>query len=42
MKDDCADETGMITKTYDECEECDEYPCRELVRALNEIIEGRN
>lgn len=42
MKDDCMNEDGMIIKTYDECETCDEYPCRELCMALNAIIDGRN
>ncbi len=42
MRDECCDETGMIIKPFNECEQCSDFPCRELCRALQAIIDGEN
>lgn len=42
MRDECHDEDGMIIKSFKECERCSEFPCRELLRAMQAIIDGEN
>jgi len=42
MRDECHDADGVITKHFDECEACDEFPCKELCQALNAIINDEN
>lgn len=42
MKDECHDADGVITKHFDECEKCSEFPCKELCDALNAIINDEN
>lgn len=42
MKDECHDLNGVITKPFNECEECSEFPCKELCEALNAIIGDEN
>lgn len=42
MRDECHDDDGIITKQFDECEKCPEFPCKELCGALNAIINGEN
>lgn len=42
MRDECHDETGMIIKPFEECEQCSDFPCRELCRALQAIIDWEN
>lgn len=42
MHDECHDDNNMITKSFDECEKCTEFPCPELLRALQAIIDGDN
>lgn len=42
MKDECHDETGMIIKSFEECEQCNDFPCEDLIRALQAIVDGDN
>lgn len=42
MQDDCHDENGMIVKPFEECEQCHDFPCKDLCRALQAIINGEN
>lgn len=42
MRDECHDAEGIITKQFDECEKCPEFPCKELCGALNAIINDEN
>lgn len=42
MKDECHNNNYVITKTFDECKVCDEFPCKELCQALNAIINDKN
>lgn len=42
MRDECHNEIGMIIKSFEECEQCPDFPCRELCRALQAIIDGEN
>lgn len=42
MRDECHDESGMIIKSFDECEQCPDFPCISLLGALQAIIEGEN
>ena len=42
MKEECHDNNGMIMKEFSECEKCECFPCAELIRALNAIVEGEN
>ena len=42
MRDECHDDNNMITKSFDECEKCTEFPCLELLRALQAVIDGEN
>lgn len=42
MRDECHDDTGMIIKSFKECEQCSDFPCIELCRAMQAIIDGEN
>lgn len=42
MRDECHDETGMIIKPFEECERCPDFPCIDLIRALQAIVDGDN
>lgn len=42
MRDECHDESGMITKSFEECERCSDFPCRELCLAMQAVIDGEN
>lgn len=42
MRDECHDETGMIIKPFEECEQCPDFPCIDLIFALQAIVDGDN
>ena len=42
MRDECHYETGMIVKSFEECERCSDFPCLDLLRALQAVINGEN
>ena len=42
MRNDCHDDIGMIVKTFEECKQCLDFPCIDLCRALQAIVDGDN
>jgi len=41
-REDCLNEQGQIIKKDEDCQQCEEYPCRELCLALQAVIDDIN